>query len=99
MSQTEYSFSLKLRVDSPGKLWQAAAIRCMAQPGICEDDVAEMIGPFDDPSIVDCLMVLALPDHMPGCTRLDVSLGNHGPDYPADLAAVMLAGCHSTSRN
>ncbi|WP_165912201.1 hypothetical protein [Novosphingobium sp. PhB165] len=88
MSQIEYWFSLKLRVDSPGKLWQAAALRCLAQPGICEDDVAEMIGPADDPSIADCLMVLALPEHVPGCTRLDVALGNEGADDGADLVAM-----------
>jgi hypothetical protein len=74
MSQTEYRFSLKLRVDSADQLWRAAAARCLTLPGICEEDVADMIGPIDDPSISDCLMVLTLPDQVPGCTRLDADL-------------------------
>ncbi|WP_277666064.1 hypothetical protein [Novosphingobium lindaniclasticum] len=38
------------------------------------EEVDELIGPIEDPSIADCLMVLALPDRIPGCTRLDVAL-------------------------
>ncbi|WP_395391282.1 hypothetical protein WBP07_12045 [Novosphingobium sp. BL-8A] len=99
MSQIEYQFSLKLRVDSPGKLWQAAALRCMAQPGICEEDVIDMIGPSDDPSIADCLMVLALPEHLPGCTRLDVALDDQGGDFLPGQTAAMLAGCQISGRS
>lgn len=99
MSQIEYQFSLKLRVDSPGKLWQAAALRCLAQPGICEDDVTDMIGPVDDPSIADCLMVLALPEHLPGCTRLDVGLRDSTGDYPNGYAEFVLAGYPAAGRN
>lgn len=98
MSQIEYQFSLKLRVDSPGKLWQAAALRCMAQPGICEEDVTEMIGPSDDPSIADCLMVLALPEQLPGCTRLDVALDDRGSDYLPGQNSAVLAGCQISGR-
>ncbi|WP_288804350.1 hypothetical protein [uncultured Novosphingobium sp.] len=83
MSQIEYRFSLKLRVDSPNQLWNAAAARCRTLPGICEDDVSDMIGPVDDPSIMDCLMVLALPDQVPGCTRLDADLCSDVPPWQA----------------
>ncbi len=99
MSQTEYQFSLRLRVDSPGKLWQAAALRCMAKPGMCEDDVIEMIGPSDDPSIADCLMVLALPEHLAGCTRLDVALDDRVTDYLPGQSPPMLAGCQISGRS
>lgn len=87
MSQIEYRFSLKLRVDSPDQLWRAAAARCLTLPGICEDDLADMIGPIDDPSISDCLMVLTLPDQVPGCTRLDADLHSDGtPDLWKEAA-------------
>lgn len=42
--------------------------------------MADMIGPIDDPSISDCLMVLTLPDQVPGCTRLDADL--HSDEAP-----------------
>lgn len=70
----EYSFSLRLRVDSSQQLWQAAASRCRSQSDLSQDDIEEMIGPIEDPSIADCLMIMALPERLPGCTRLDTAL-------------------------
>lgn len=77
----EFWFSLKLRVDSPTQLWQAAALRCMSQSDLTPDEVEELIGPIHDPSIADCLMMLALPERLPGCTRLETELRPAGiPD-------------------
>lgn len=73
-AQQEYWFSLKLRVDSPTQLWQAAALRCLSQADLSQEEVEDLIGPIEDPSIADCLMVLALPERLPGCTRLDTAL-------------------------
>lgn len=73
-AQQEYWFSLRLRVDSPAQLWQAAALRCLSQADLSQDEVEDLIGPADDPSIADCLMLLALPERLPGCTRLDTRL-------------------------
>jgi hypothetical protein len=73
-AQQEYWFSLRLRVDSPAQLWQAAALRCLSQTELSQDEVEDLIGPADDPSIADCLMLLALPERLPGCTRLDTAL-------------------------
>lgn len=73
-AQQEYWFSLRLRVDSPAQLWQAAALRCLSQADLSHDEVEDLIGPADDPSIADCLMLLALPERLPGCTRLDTAL-------------------------
>ncbi|WP_157222560.1 hypothetical protein [Novosphingobium sp. AP12] len=73
-TQQDYWFSLKLRVDSPAQLWQAAALRCLSQTELSQDEVEDLIGPADDPSIADCLMLLALPERLPGCTRLDTAL-------------------------
>lgn len=72
--QQEYWFSLKLRVDSPAQLWQAAALRCLSQTDLNRDEVEDLLGPVEDPSIADCLMMLALPERLPGCTRLDTAL-------------------------
>lgn len=73
-AQQEYWFSLKLRVDSASQLWQAAALRCLSQADLSQDEVEDLIGPADDPSIADCLMLLALPERLPGCARLDTAL-------------------------
>jgi hypothetical protein len=73
-AQQEYWFSLRLRVDSPAQLWQAAALRCLSQADLSPNEVEDLIGPADDPSIADCLMLLALPERLPGCTRLDTAL-------------------------
>lgn len=73
-AQQEYWFSLRLRVDSPAQLWQAAALRCLSQSDLGREEVEDMLGPIEDPSIADCLMMLALPERLPGCTRLDTAL-------------------------
>ncbi len=82
----EFWFSLKLRVDSPAQLWQAAALRCLSQAELAQDEVEELIGPLHDPSIADCLMILALPERVPGCTRLDTTLRPTGFDAASATA-------------
>jgi hypothetical protein len=94
VSHEEFWFSLKLRVDSASQLWQAAALRCMSQSEMSYEEVDELIGPIDDPSIADCLMVLALPDRIPGCTRLDVAL--QASESPGMVAVIDRDHCHST---
>ncbi|GFE73427.1 hypothetical protein NTCA1_10760 [Novosphingobium sp. TCA1] len=94
VSHEEFWFSLKVRVDSTSQLWQAAALRCMSQSDMSYEDVDELIGPIDDPSIADCLMILALPDRVPGCTRLDVALqASESPPMAAPLGS---SDCRST---
>ncbi|MEE4452340.1 hypothetical protein [Novosphingobium resinovorum] len=83
-TQQEYWFSLRLRVDSAAQLWQAAALRCLSQSDLSQDEVEDLIGPIEDPSIADCLMMLALPERLPGCTRLDTAL--HPVDHPGSPA-------------
>lgn len=70
----EYQFVLKLRVDCVAGLWTAAAQHCMRVLASAEDEIIELIGPKEDPSIEDCLTILALPPLMPGCAMLDVSI-------------------------
>lgn len=69
----QFEFTLKLRVDCPTSLWQAAAGR-MRGSATSAEDVADLLGPPEDPSIEDCLMGLALPSQIPGCAMLNVFL-------------------------
>lgn len=78
---TQFEFRLKLRVENPAALWQAAARRCGSgiDPSFDDiDDIVDLIGPPEDPSIADCLMVLALPDRIAGCTMTSVFLDPEG---------------------
>ena len=87
-SSREFSFSLKLRVDAPAQLWQAAAMLCMSRSQLSQDEIEELIGPVEDPSIADCLMILALPEQIPGCTRLDIPAFALAADWTRSEAAV-----------
>ncbi len=78
MGNDEFKFSLRLRVEHPALLWQAAARLCLADPSLSGDDIEELIGPREDPSISDCLMVLTLSQTLPGCARVDASLEELG---------------------
>jgi len=74
----EFEFRLKLRVECPAALWQAAARHCGSHIDASIDDIAELIGPAEDPSIADCLMALALPARIAGCTMTNVSIEAEG---------------------
>lgn len=74
----EFEFRLKLRVECPTTLWHAAARRCGSSIDPSIDDIVDLIGPLEDPSIVDCLMALALPDRVAGCTMTNVFLAPEG---------------------
>ncbi len=64
---TEFTISLTLSVADAGALWCAAAGKGLTQPGARIADVLDTIGPREDPSIADCLAMLALPGDLPGC--------------------------------
>lgn len=69
-----FSFSLQLEIESRSQLWQAAALECMKQPGMTIEDLTDLIGPMEDPSLTDCIMMLALRTQVEGCRRLDAAL-------------------------
>lgn len=73
-SSKDFLFALKVRVECPSTLWRAAASHCMRSMAVRAEDLADLIGPPEDPSIEDCLMALALPAQIPGCSLLDVDL-------------------------
>lgn len=67
----ELEFTLKVRINSLRTLRLAAAARF---GGDGEEDLAEILGPIEDPAIKDCLMALILPRSIEGCTMLSVSV-------------------------
>ena len=69
--QPEYRISLTLSVADEPALWSAAAARLLAMPGMVINDVIDVIGPREDPSIIACLSALAKPVSLPGCTLDD----------------------------
>jgi hypothetical protein len=70
----EFEFTMKVRVDCLPALWRAAAERHMDANGGATEDLADLLGPVEDPSIENCLMMLALPQKIAGCTMIDASL-------------------------
>jgi hypothetical protein len=52
-------------------LWNAAALRGMSAAGSRLIDVIDVIGPREDPSILECVAMLAQPGLMPGCDLED----------------------------
>lgn len=74
VSDQEFEFTLKIRVECLKSLWQAAAVHCMSQYNDSTDDLIDLIGPQEDPSIEDCLMALVLPERVSGCVMLNAVL-------------------------
>ena len=69
--QPEYRLSLTLSVPDADALWAAAAARLLVAPGMTLDDVVDVIGPRQDPSVLDCLTAVVSPDAIPGCVLDD----------------------------
>lgn len=65
--QPEYRVTLTLTVRHADALWDAAVSRAMNVPDTLLEDVVDVIGPREDPSISDCLTMLMLPRVLPGC--------------------------------
>lgn len=72
--KAEYHIFLKVAVESVSELWQAAALSCVRNNDLTDADIADTIGPCEDPSIEDCLAMLALPDSIAGCRMIDFGL-------------------------
>lgn len=59
--------ALTFSVSDREKLWDAAAERGLASPGMEIEDIIDVIGPREDPSLVECLAMLVQPAPTPGC--------------------------------
>lgn len=70
---SEYHITLKLVVEDTGELWNLAAQRCIDWTA---EEIAETIGPREDPSIEDCLAMVTLPTAIAGCRMVDIALHN-----------------------
>lgn len=72
--QPGYQVTLTLTVSDIAALWAAAAQRGLAAPGSDPADVYEVIGPREDPSVADCIAMLAGPVSVPGCSLDDLEI-------------------------
>ncbi|WP_332802924.1 hypothetical protein [Sphingomonas sp. RT2P30] len=69
--QPEFRISLTLAVSDAQALWTAAAAKMLGSPGMTLDDVLDVIGPREDPSITECVAAIANPATLPGCVLDD----------------------------
>lgn len=85
----EYRIELRVSVRDARSLWAAAAAKALAIGLMTLEDVQETLGPSEDPSIADCLSLLAEPAALPGCSleTFTVSRVASGFDMPAAIAA------------
>lgn len=68
---TSFSVTLTLSVEDAGALWTAAAERALAMPGMTLANVLDTLGPREDPSVADCIAMLAAPQAIAGCALDD----------------------------
>lgn len=61
MQCQHYDTTIRVAVDDPAQLWRRAAAHLLTFTGVDEAGVVEMIGPYDDPAVADCLAVLFGP--------------------------------------
>lgn len=92
-----YRISIAIDVVNPRALWNAALSRGLMAPGATFEDVVDTIGPSDDPAIVDCLAMLALPADLKGCSIEDFTID---PAIPRGIIdpSVSWAGLSVTAR-
>jgi hypothetical protein len=74
LEQPGYQVTLTLKVSDVAALWAAAARRGLAAPGATPDDVYDVIGPREDPSLADCIAMLTGPVSVPGCSLDDLEI-------------------------
>jgi hypothetical protein len=92
LSDTPVSFTvtLTLKVDDAEKLWIAAAERALASPGMTLADVLDTIGPREDPSISDCIAMLAAPADLPGCLLDDFAVRETAAPVPLGVQLMQM---------
>jgi hypothetical protein len=70
----EYRINLTLAVTDPQSLWAAAAAKLLVAPEMTLDDVLDVIGPREDPSIGDCIAAMVQPVAVAGCVIEDYGI-------------------------
>lgn len=87
--QPEFRVNFTLAVVDLPALWAAAAARLLEAPGMTLGDVLDVIGPREDPSIIDCITALARPTGLAGCLIDDFWIdGLRGCPPRADIASI-----------
>ena len=77
-SSRRFDVSMRLSVCEAGLLWRMAAAQALSHGGLTEEDVVEMFGPMEDPSLADCIAMLAGPDNLAGCRFEEFSVVSAG---------------------
>ena len=69
-----FDIRMSVSVRDAGLLWRMAAAHALAMTGLEQQDVEDVIGPMDDPSLGDCLAMLLAPRNLAGCSFRDFSV-------------------------
>lgn len=73
-----YEVSMRLAVRDPARLWRTAAARALRLGNCTQEDVEDMFGPMEDPSIADCIAMLIGPGDLAGCRFEEFSVAPAG---------------------
>jgi hypothetical protein len=65
--ENNFVVSIALSVRDVNLLWRMAAAHALDMTGMEQEDVEDVIGALDDPSISDCLAMLLVPKPIAGC--------------------------------
>ncbi|MBR0550931.1 hypothetical protein [Stakelama marina] len=87
----EFSVSMRLSLADVGALWAVAADKLMQSGDLDMDDVIDVIGPQEDPSLADCLAVVVGPVPPAGCEVRDFSIEEVVPQGDVQAEAATLA--------
>ena len=69
-----FDIGIRVRVKDVALLWRMAAAHALSMPGLEPEDVEEIIGPMEDPSLADCLGLLLTPKAIAGCSFAEFSV-------------------------
>lgn len=73
-SSERFRVSFDIVISDPQALWHAAASMAFQQAGMTIEDIEDVLGPAEDPSIADCVAMLTAPDAIPGCAPLSFAV-------------------------
>lgn len=74
----QYEVKLRFSVQDLGLLWRMAAAHMLSLGDYTGEDVVEMLGPMEDPSVADCIAIMAGPPDLAGCCCEEFSVVGAG---------------------
>jgi hypothetical protein len=84
--------SFDVVVANPQAQWHAAAQIAFQQLGISIAEVEDVIGPAEDPMVIECLTMLTAPIAIAGCVVVDFSVEQLAS--PKSLSVYAARVCH-----